>query len=249
MNLNNIRKEPAFAAAAGGFLGLLLRVLLYRIGFDDRGMLLAFHPLQVTTVILTLFMGVYLALTARRSPENTQVYPILRPAAGFLAGFFLLLQAAGLFRQMDGPLEVCRFLLTALAAASMILCQLPMEGTSRFSALCHGLVCTSYALDMLGRYRDWSGNPQLPDYCFHVLAGVALSLCAYHTLALHTGLGKPRIHRFWCLGALFLCVLCLAGPEPRAFYLSGGFWAMFCLLTPVTPEPEEAVEENDDVSA
>lgn len=247
MNLNNIRKEPAFAAAAGGFLGLLLRSLLYRIGFDDRGMLSAFHPLQTATVILTLFMGVYLALTVRRSPENTQAHPILQPAAGFLAGCFLLFRTAATFRQMTGPLGACCVLLNILAAASMFL--LPMAGNRRFPALCHGLVCAAYAADMLIRYRDWSGNPQLPDYCFHVLAGVALSLCAYHTLALHTGLAKPRIHRFWCLSALFLCVLCLAGPEPRAFYLSGGFWAMFCLLTPATPEPEEAEEENDDVSA
>lgn len=247
MNLNNIRKEPAFAAAAGGFLGLLLRSLLYRIGFDDRGMLSAFHPLQTATVILTLFMGVYLALTVRKSPENTQAHPSLRLAAGFLAGCFLLFRTAATFRQMTGPLGACCVLLNILAAASMFL--LPMAGNRRFPALCHGLVCAAYAADILNRYRDWSGNPQLPDYCFHALAGVALSLCAYHTLALHTGLGKPRIHRFWCLSALFLCVLCLAGPEPRAFYLSGGFWAMFCLLTPATPEPEEAEEENEDVSA
>ena len=247
MNLNNIRKEPAFAAAAGGFLGLLLRSLLYRIGFDDRGMLSAFHPLQTATVILTLFMGVYLALTVRKSPENTQAHPSLRLAAGFLAGCFLLFRTAATFRQMTGPLGACCVLLNILAATSMFL--LPMAGNRRFPALCHGLVCAAYAADILNRYRDWSGNPQLPDYCFHALAGVALSLCAYHTLALHTGLGKPRIHRFWCLSALFLCVLCLAGPEPRAFYLSGGFWAMFCLLTPATPEPEEAEEENDDVSA
>ena len=248
MNLNNIRKEPAFAAAAGGFLGLLLRSLLYRIGFDEAGMLPAFHPLQTAAVILTLFMVVFLALMVRRSPENTQAHPLLQPAAGFLAGCFLLFRTAA-FRQMTGPLGACCVLLNILAAASMFLCLLPMAGSRRISALCHGLACTAYAADMLIRYRDWSGNPQLPDYCFHALAGVAVTLCAYHTLALHTGLGKPRIHRFWCLSALFLCVLCLAGPEPRAFYLSGACWAMFCLLTPANPVPEEAEEENDDVSA
>lgn len=245
MNLNNIRRSPAFAAAAGGFLGLLLRSLLYRIGFDEAGMLPAFHPLQTATVILTLFMGAYLVLMARRSPENTQAHPVLLPAAGFLACCFLLLRTSA-FRQMRGPLGLCCLLLNILAAASMFLCLLPQPKSRRISAFCHGLICTAYAADMLIRYRDWSGNPQLPDYCFHVLAGVAVTLCAYHTLALHTGLGKPRIHRFWCLSTLFLCILCLAGPEPRSFYFSGACWSMFCLFTPV---PEEAEEENDDVSA
>ena len=234
MNLNNIRKEPAFAAAAGGFLGLLLRSLLYRIGFDDRGMLSAFHPLQTATVILTLFMGVYLALTVRKSPENTQAHPSLRLAAGFLAGCFLLFRTAATFRQMTGPLGACCVLLNILAAASMFL--LPMAGNRRFPALCHGLVCAAYAADILNRYRDWSGNPQLPDYVLQIFACLLLSLCSYHLLAFDAGLGKRRF-LLWCsLMAMYLSLACVSGPDTEIFYLGGTFWAAACICSADPPE-------------
>lgn len=249
MNLNNIRKEPAFVAAAGGFLGLVLRFWLYCTGFDDKGILSASHPLHLACVALTAVVILYLALKARKLPENPQDRPLLRLIPGLAAGLFLLFHGLELFRRVDAPLTLIHCSLTVAAGIAMAVCGLSGAKRGAVLAACHGMVCVSFAADMLGRYRDWSGNPQLPDYCFHVLAGVALSLCAYHTLALHTGLGKPRIHRFWCLSALFLSVLCLAGPEPRAFYLSGACWAFCCLLTRLPQEAEAAPEENDDVSA
>ena len=36
-----IRKQPALIALAGGFLGFMLRALLYRIGFDEKGRILS----------------------------------------------------------------------------------------------------------------------------------------------------------------------------------------------------------------
>jgi hypothetical protein len=145
-------------------------------------------------------------------------------------------------------LPLLRCLLTISAAVAMGYCTAP--GIQGFpAASCHGMICVSLAADMLGRYRDWSGNPQLPDYVFHVLAGVALSLTAYQTLALHTELSRPVRQKFWCLSALMLCVMCLSGPAPRAFYLSGAFWAAACLLTVVPPEEDPLQEEETDVPA
>jgi len=49
--------------------------------------------------------------------------------------------------------------------------------------------------------------------------------------------------------ALFLCLLCLAGPESRGFYLSGALWGAACLITTAPPEPEEIPQEETDVPA
>ena len=245
MNLNNLKKDPALAAAAGGVLGLMLRTALYRSGFDDRGILSASHPLHLVCLALTAAMALYLAVQARKLPEQSRDYPRLRKALGLGAGCLLLMHAVALLRQSLAPLDLLRCALTGAAAIAMALCAL---GT-RHPAACHGLVCAAFAADMLGRYRQWSGNPQLPDYVFHVLAGVVLSLCAYQTLALHTGLGKPKLQKFWGLLGLFLCILCLSGPEPQAFYLSGGLWAAVCLLSIVPPAEEPSQEEETDVPA
>ena len=236
MKLTHKSQYTALIAAAGGILGLLLRAVLYRTGFDERGILSSSHPLHLACLLLTAIMAVYLAWQARQRPETAREHPWLRFALGFLAGFFLLVQSILLYRQLGSPLTTLRFLLTVLAGIAMVVCVLPMEKSRNVSAVCHGIICLGFAADMLGRYRTWSGNPQLPDYVFHVLAGVTLSLCAYQTLALHTGLGKPKLQKFWGLTALFLCPMCLVGPEPRVFYLSGAFWAAVCLLTPI---PEE----------
>ena len=269
MNLRTLSNRPVFVAACGGFLGLLLRALLYRIGFDDRGILSASHPLQLACLVLAAVVILYLALKSRSLPEYPDDQSQLRFLLGLAAGCLLLLQGLTLYhqstaspnlnhlfsgslptvRRVTALLPLSRCLLTALAGIAMAICGLPDAKNRSLSAVCHGAVCVVFAADMLGRYQSWSGNPQLPDYVFHVLAGVALSLSAYQSLALHTGLGKLRIHRFWCLSALFLCILCLAGPEPRAFYLSGACWALFCLLTPMPPQAREPEEEASDVSA
>lgn len=264
MNFRTLSTRPVFVAAAGGFLGLALRALLYRIGFDDRGILSSSHPLHLTCLVLAAAMILFLALKSRELPEYPDDLSRPRFLLSLAAGCFLLLQGISMYRlnsdmnhllagslplvpRISGILPLIRCILTALAGIAMVICGLPEEKSRSVSAFCHGAACVVFAADMLGRYQSWSGNPQLPDYVFHVLAGVALSLSAYQTLALHTGLGKPRIHRFWCLTALFLCILCLSGPEPRAFYLSGACWALFCLTSPMPPQEPE--EETSDVSA
>ena len=266
MNPNNPKIHPALIALGSGFSGLLLRTVLYRTGFDGKGILSASHPLHLACLVLTVITLVSLALLARKSKDGLPDRPLLRLPLGLAAGCFLLLHGLNLqafsqlthFRQnavyllhrLSGLLPLLYCGLTLTAAAAMVLPALSTGKHRNLSAVCHGIVCLSFAADMLSRYRTWSGNPQLPDYVFHVLAGTALSLGSYQTLALHTGLGKRTLQQFFCLSALFLCTLCLSGPEPRAFYLSGALWAAVCLLTVVPPEEEDPLpEENDDVSA
>ena len=91
MNLNNLKKDPALAAAVGGVLGLMLRTALYRSGFDDRGILSASHPLHLACLVLTVAMALYLAFQARKLPEQSRDYPRLRKALGLGAGCLLLI--------------------------------------------------------------------------------------------------------------------------------------------------------------
>lgn len=249
MNLTNLKKEPVPVALGGGLLGLLLRGLLYRIGFDEKGILPASHPLHLACLVLTVVVLGYLALRALGAEEKQRELPPVRLCLGLASGCFLLLHSLTLLRtlwvppvlRISGILPLLHWVLTAGAAIAMVVCVLLPKHFRNGSAVCHGIVCAAFAADMLGRYRAWSGNPQLPDYVFHVLAGVSLSLCTYQTLALHTGLGNTRLHRFFCTVGLFLCLLCLAGPEPRTFYLGGGLWSVVCLLTVLSPEEETDV--------
>ena len=249
MNQTKFFQDPPGVAAAGGCLGLLLRWLLYLTGFDEKGILSSSNTLHLACLALAVAMGVYFLWTVRKSPEYSRDYPLLRRLCALAAGCLLLISGLSLYRQADAPLRLARCVLTLAAGAAMLLWAFPPEKGSNIAAALQGIICLAYTVDMLGRYQTWSGNPQLPDYCFHVLAGVSLCLTTYHALALYTGLSKPRHRNFWVLAALFLCPMCLVGPEGWVFYLSGTFWALSCLMTALPKEPEEIPEEEFDVPA
>ena len=252
MNFSKIRRSPLAIAAGAGFLGFALRALLYRIGFDDKNILSASHPLHLICMVLTAAVAVYLVIYALRSREQMQEHPRTRFGLGLAGSYFTLIHSITLFSRGLPILELLHFSLAVASAVAMAVAVFPCLKDSRVHMVCHGIISVGFALDMLCRYQVWSGNPQLPDYCFHVLAGVALSLGAYHTLALFTGPAKPRAHRFCCLAGLYLCLLCLIGPDPWEFYLGGAFWAAACLLCPQPPVEEAAEdkpEEETDVPA
>ena len=259
MYLNKHQMRTIPVVLGGGFLGQMLRIVLYLTGFDHKGFLPASHPLHLACLALAAGMLAYLGICTLKAEVNTEDQPQLRLPLGLAAGFFLLIHGLSLYpqaasaitgiRKFPGFLPLIQFVLTAAAAIAMAVCALYAHRHRSTVAACHGIVCAAFGADMLSRYRVWSGNPQLPDYVFHVLAGAALSLCAYQTLALYTGLEKRKLQQFFCLSSLFLCVLCLSGPEPRAFYLGGALWSAACLVTAPPPEEEAIQEENSDVSA
>lgn len=245
----NQNQKLLLTAAGAGFLGLCLRSLLYRIGFDVKGILSSSHPLHMICLVLTAAMTVYLGIQAVRAKHSEEPNLWIRFLLGILGGYFLMIHGLTLARELSGMLSFLRCGLALLGAVAMMAAVFPPVKERQIHMTCHGLVCVCFAVDMLCRYQNWSGNPQLPDYCFHVLACVTLSLCTYQTLALHVGLAKPRLHRFFCLMTLYLCLLSLVGPEPWEFYLGGAFWAAACLDFPAPPAENKQEEENTDVPA
>lgn len=231
--------ETAFVA---GLLGLCLRLILYRIGFDEKNILSASHPLHLACMVLTVLAAVYLAFSIRNTGRKHFPRSPLGRLGILAAACLTALHAFTLSRDSGDLMDKVRTVLAFAGAASMALCALPgMNRRLHTGAL--GIVTVFFALDMLCRYRAWSGNPQLPDYCFQIFACVLLSLCSYHRLAFATGLGKGRILFFCCLMSLCLCLLCAAGPETRVFYLGGACWAASCMCT-IQP-PAEKQEESD----
>ncbi len=235
---------------AAGILGFCLRLTLYRIGFDEKNILSATHPLQLACLALTALMAVYLWLNVRTLGEKSDSvakFPAspLR-ALGFLAAAcFTAFHALTLVREISVPLNLLRIALAFAGSISMGLCALPYRRFRGLRALCRGIVCAFFAIDMLCRYQSWSGNPQLPDYVFQVLACAALSLLSYQRLAFDTGLGKRRRLLFLCPMGLYLCLLCAAGPETRIFYLGGACWAASCLCS-TQPAAKAKEEPGDD---
>lgn len=231
----NAKIKKLLAAALGaGVLTLCLRLLLYRIGFDEKNILSSSHPLHLICLALAGFMALYLFFSVqnlgdcgifkRDFPEHP-----LRTLSMFTAGCLTAYHGITVIREAGTLLALARAVLALGAFCSMILCGLMPRRLRTAHQLCRGIITAFFALDMLCRYRSWSGNPQLPDYVFQIFACALLSLCSYHRLAFDVSLGKRRV-LLWCsLMALYLSLVCVSGPDTRLFYLGGAFWAASCI--------------------
>lgn len=238
MNLKTIK--PLIFTLSAGVLGLCWRLTLYRTGFDEKNILSASHRLHLGCLVLTILVAVYLLWKVRRPEEaDSLASPVipLGPICCFGAGCLMALHGVSLAREIASVLDTVRTALALGSALALASCALVPGKFRNLHALCHGLISAFFALDMLCRYRGWSGNPQLPDYVFHVFACVLLSLTSYHRLALDTGSGKPGTLKFCSLMSLYLCLLCAAGPDPRPFFLGGALWAAACAAVP-SVEPD-----------
>ena len=227
-----------------GILGFCLRTALYRFGFDEKNILSATHPLHLACLGLTLWLLMILAPMIRRlkgSNHPVDNFPAspLRTIAALAAAVFTAVHGYHLIRDIGNLLDALRAALAILAAVAMALSAIPNMPQKSIFGFLLGVVSVFFAVDMLCRYQVWSGNPQLPDYTFHVLACVLLTLCSYHRLAFHTGIGKRRTLLLCGLMGLYLCLLCAAGPDTRAFYLGGSCWAGACLCRAKPPVERE----------
>lgn len=242
--MNDKTSRLLAATVSCGALGACLRLLLYRIGFDDKNILPSSHPLHLICLGMTALVVIFLLLATRKSHGN--IDPKLNFPNSYLRGMSLLstgclmtLYAMTLTESITSPLAMFRMILAFGCAGGMAVCALMPGKLRRVHILCRGVITLFFALDMLARYQFWSGNPQLPDYVFQVLACVALSLCSYQRLAFDTGLGNRRALLFFSLMAMYLSLLCAAGPETPIFYLGGALWAGACMCTVEAPMPEE----------
>lgn len=237
-----------------GLLGLLLRYLLYRFGFDEKGILSSSHPLHLICVVLAAATAIGLLpglkVMKKRDFRPGRAASLCRILGGILAGSLMACSAVVFFGEGAGLLTRIRAVLALIAALAMpISIYAPREmKLPRLAG--RALICLYFVLDMLSRYRTWSGNPQLPDYVFHVPALVCLSLCSYHRLAFCSGIGKRKAHAFFSLMAMVLCLMCLAGPETKLFYLSGALWAGagMCTLTPPAYPRKQTVEIQEETT-
>lgn len=239
-------------AMGAGIVCAVLRSILYAIGFDDRGLMSNFHPLHIACVVVAAALAGYAALYLRRQDDSASredSSPNPRKWVGFavLIPLWFLTSAFSALDQIEDKLTAARAMLGFAAVLCLALtCWCRIQG-KRPSFLLHGLLCVFFAVDMICRYRPWSGNPQLPDYTFPLLACIFLTLTAYYRVAFDVELPSPKLFRFCSVMAIFFCVSVFSGPEDVNFYVGGALWAVFGLLAPksTTAEPRPPVQKEE----
>lgn len=243
---------PATALIAGA-AGMLARLGLYATGFDDRGLLVENHPLYILCWVIAAAAGVFLAVSLRKL-DGSNSYRDNFPASAtgavgcFAAAGWLLINAFSLLDQATGKIDMVRVVLAFAAVPCLAFTGYCRLKGKRPSFLFHGVVCLYCAAELLLHCHAWSGNPQIPDYCFQLFACIFLTLTAYQHAAFDAGLGRRRMQVFCSLMAAMLCLISLAGPGESYFYFGGAVWSItnLCPFDPPArrhrPEPEQPEE-------
>ena len=234
---------------AGG-LGLILRFALYATGFDGRGLLVAGHWANVGLCVVTALMIpilFFLCRTLDASAEYTDYYPASPVAAlgAALAGCGILVTGISEFSAWTRIDLIASVLAVAAGVSLLILTVFRLRG-KKPTPLLHALVCLFFAIRMVQRYRFWSADPQLQDYCFCLGAYVALMLASYHHAAFDAGMGSHKGLWFCSLTGTFLGCLSVKSLADTYLLLCCSVWAFTNLTHQVPQQCQPEVKNSED---
>ena len=224
------------------------RGLYYLLGTEQEGLLRRGHPCAVVLGILCVAAVVAALLQLFGKPgsgkwEDTFT-PGKRSALGCAVMAFCIAQTVvsgnGTAR---GNLALLWEISGLLAAAGLLWAAFSQSKGKKPFLPVYALVCLFLALHMVSRYQVWSGDPQVMDWVFSLLATVGLTLCAYQLAALCADLGHRRTFLAESGLTVFFCCAALPGNDALWLYLGGLVW-MFTALWSVTPVLPAGQEEG-----
>ena len=218
-----LRKNPAVLPGLVLLLGLGalgLRLALYRLCVDDKGLLTPGHPLELGAWILT-GAAALLAVLSGGGPREKR-YPAAEALGELLAAVSILLTLPESIHSLVSALEVIRLALSAVACVGLGWAAVSRLRGGRPSVLCYGLACLFFAMNVVCCYRSWVSHPQLQDYLFPLLGALAMMAFAY----LRCVPEKFRSRRVVGLIGGFVCMAALAKTQFVPMYLGCGLWML-----------------------
>ena len=231
-----LRRTCLIAVVTGG-IGFVLRLLLYRIGADEKNMLVSWHPLTVGLALTALAIVAGAALNALELPKNSKCPgPVGRLAAAgsLVMGLSLV---AFLFLCVKNHLSLLVIGAGALSAVAMIAAAVAQYRGRQPYFLLYTVVCLFMAGYLINRYRTWSQNPQLMDYVLTLVGMVIMMLYAFQLA--QGSLGQATRRSFLMLSGVgaFLCLAGASGGEAVPLCLDGAAW----MITGLLSSPEESL--------
>ncbi len=216
---NNPVVLPGLALLLGlGALGL--RLALYRLCVDEKGLLTPGHPLEIGIWILTGAAALLAALSGGGPREKR--YPRMEALGELLAAAGILFALAESIHSLVSVLEVIRLALSAVACVGLGWAAVSRLRGGRPHVLCYGAACLFFAMNVVCCYRGWVSHPQLQDYLFPLLGALAMMAFSY----LRCVPEKYRSRRMVGLLGGFLCLAALAKTQFVSMYLGCGLWML-----------------------
>lgn len=213
-----------------GIGALVLRRLLYASAVDIKGLLVRWHPLEISLAALSAVAAAVIVLGAMMQNPSRKEGVSGRDLPGafgnFAAGLGILVTFFTAEAGTGNYLETGWRLLGILSPVCMLGAGIARILGKKPFFLLHLAVCLFMMLHIVTRYQLWSGNPQLQDYLFSLLGAMALMLFSFYTAAREADCGNPRMELGVGLAAVYLCLAELARSSCPWLYLGGALWVL-----------------------
>ena len=228
---------------AGGLAGFVLRLMMLTVGYDAQGVQI---PGSWPMVSLWVLSGVVLIGLAalclgmgKRAglEENFKASPVAG-AGAMVAG--LVFFVCSLVQLLDKP-DLFSMVVYALGlgGGSALAYNGYLRLSGKVSAPAGMLVSLYLAALLICRFRGWSADPLLGDYCFQLLAMVASMVASYQLAGFPLGKGRRRASIFWSMAAVFFSCISLADPGwiGRLFFAAMVLWQLTGCCSLLKPAP------------
>lgn len=227
--------------AAGGAVGFPVRLLMLRLGYDAGGTLISGHWTYVLLWVLTAaVLGVtgFLAYGMGRRETWADNYAPSNICAGGLAlGALLLFLGAFVGLLQERPVVDRLVSGLGIGGAGALFYHGYLRSQGKGSTLCL-LVGTVYAaLELVIRFKSWSVDPLLGDYCFRLLACVLSMLGLYQLSCFPVDKGSRPMALFCAYGCVYLSIVTMADGDLSRVLYSGGMALVMLFGAPTTEKP------------
>lgn len=232
----------ALLALALGGLGLNLYEGLYHAAAGNYGLLVSGHPLTLILWIFTAAVMVLIIAAAwkQAGPDSTPELPSVPLALGYFLAAAGILTTVLFFQPLTAGYPGLLWRVFGIAAPVClamggICCLLGRKP----SFIIHLAACFFFLFHIIDHYRSWSGNSQIQDYAFSLLAAMTIALFCFYCAARDVELGRRRMRLGSGLAALFFCVVALSSRDCLLLYLGSIAWIVTMLSCPESATPKQ----------
>ena len=203
-----------------------LRLQQLRFGFDEAGLPIGNSGTGTVWIVLlcaaAAVLAVLCALPLKKRPafadnfRPSMICILLGIAAAALIG------AGSVVPLVHGEEKLISALGTASALCLVAWLSAQYKGAKPM-ALAQLLPLVWWILRLIIRFRGWSHDPVIADYCFRLFAAALTLLALVYLVGFVFGQGKRRAAAFFCMMAAFFCLLSLADGGTAENLTSAGF--------------------------
>ncbi len=229
-------------------LGFFLRRSQLQTAFDAIGVIpnSKMPLIWVSVLVVLLFAAMSFLLRKRKKYlclSSTRVFPLAGGclAGGLLAASSILLVVADA-RNMDLVIGYSGIVAAACWIAASIQ---RYRGTKAHPAL-YLLPALYFVVSLICRFRLWTRDPVILDYCFDLFALIAAMCALLHLSGFCFDQGGRRITVFYALCGVYFSAIAVAGVPVAEMlgYLAAAVWLLVQVWLLLRPMPRKAQVEE-----